>query len=95
MVQLAKSAICAGLSTLLRVEGLCGADAAELAVAGGFGSYLDVDSAGRIGLLPEELVPRVRVGFIPRSEALAAGARTVDLSTSAEFMNAYTEGMFF
>ena len=34
-------------------------------------------------------------GFIPRSEALAAGARTVDLSTSAEFMNAYTEGMFF
>ena len=111
MVQLAKSAICAGLSTLLRVEGLCGADAAELAVAGGFGSYLDVDSAGRIGLLPEELVPRVRVlgnaalsgaamlllnrGFIPHSEALAAGARTVDLSTSAEFMNAYTEGMFF
>lgn len=111
MVQLAKSAICAGLRTLLRVEGLCGADAAELAVAGGFGSYLDVDSAGRIGLLPEELVPRVRVlgnaalsgaamlllnrGFIPRSEALAAGARTVDLSTSAEFMNAYTEGMFF
>ena len=110
MVQLAKSAICAGLSTLLRVEGLCGADAAELVVAGGFGSYLDVDSAGRIGLLPEELVPRVRVlgnalsgaamlllnrGFIPRSEALAARARTVDLSTSAEFMNAYTEGMFF
>ena len=111
MVQLAKSAICAGLRTLLRVEGLCGADAAELAVAGGFGSYLDVNSAGRIGLLPEELVPRVRVlgnaalsgaamlllnrGVIPHSEALAAGARTVDLSTSAEFMNAYTEGMFF
>ena len=111
MVQLAKSAICAGLRTLLRVEGLCGADAAELAVAGGFGSYLDLDSAGRIGLLPEELVPRVRVlgnaalsgaamlllnrGFIPHSEALAAGARTVDLSTSAEFMSAYTEGMFF
>ncbi|MFQ9681572.1 MAG: ASKHA domain-containing protein [Ruthenibacterium lactatiformans] len=110
MVQLAKSAICAGLSTLLRVEGLCGRTR-RLAVAGGFGSYLDVDSAGRIGLLPEELVPRVRVlgnaalsgaamlllnrGFIPRSEALAAGARTVDLSTSAEFMNAYTEGMFF
>ena len=111
MVQLAKSAICAGLRTLLRVEGLCGADAAELAVAGGFGSYLDVNSAGRIGLLPEELVPRVRVlgnaalsgaamlllnrGFIPHSEALAAGARTVDLSTSAEFMNAYTAVLCF
>lgn len=37
MVQLAKSAICAGLRTLLRVEELCGTDAAELAVAGGFG----------------------------------------------------------
>ena len=111
MVQLAKSAVCAGLRTLLRAEGLCGGDAAELAVAGGFGSYLDVASAGRIGLLPEELVPRVHVlgnaalsgasmlllnrSFIPSSEAMASGARTVELSTSAEFMDAYTEGMFF
>lgn len=92
-------------------KGFAGRTPPELAVAGGFGSYLDVNSAGRIGLLPEELVPRVRVrgnaalsgaamlllnrGFIPHSEALAAGARTVDLSTSAEFMSAYTEGMFF
>lgn len=111
MVQLAKSAVCAGLHTLLHAEGLGCGDVAELAVAGGFGSYLDVGSAGRIGLLPKELAARVRVlgnaalsgaamlllnrSFLPQSSALAAAARTVDLSANAEFMNAYTEGMFF
>lgn len=57
MVQLAKSAICAGLRTLLRVEGLCGADAAELAVAGGFGSYLDVNSAASSAFCPKNSFP--------------------------------------
>lgn len=111
LVQLAKSALCAGLRTLLQTEGLCGRDVAELAVAGGFGSYLDVANAGRIGLLPMELLPCVHVlgnaalsgaamlllnqGFISYSEALAADARIVELSTSPEFVNAYTEGMFF
>ena len=30
-------------------------------MAGGFGSYLNVASAGKIGLLPQELVPKVQV----------------------------------
>ncbi len=111
MVQLAKSAVCAGLRTLLREKQLPVERVAELAVAGGFGSYLDVESAGRIGLLPQELVPHVRVignaaltgaamllldrGKIAPIEALAAGAQTIDLSTNPAFLNAYTEGMFF
>lgn len=111
MVQLAKSAICAGLQTLLQEKGLAGDAVAELAVAGGFGSYLNVASAGRIGLLPEDLVPRVRVvgnaalagaamlllsrDLIPQSEALAASAQTVDLSANPRFIQAYTGGMLF
>ena len=48
----------------------------ELVVAGGFGSYLDVRSAGRIGLLPEELLPCVHVV----GNAALAGASMLLLS---------------
>ena len=59
--QLAKSAIHAGIRTLLHTAGI-GCDSVDaLYIAGGFGSYLDVKNAGRIGLIPSELVPRVRV----------------------------------
>ena len=111
MVQLAKSAISAGLRTLLRTEGLSCTDVAELAVAGGFGSYLDVANAGRIGLIPEELVSRVRVlgnaalsgasmllldrALTQTCEGLAQSARTLVLSANPVFSEYYTEGMFF
>lgn len=111
MVQLAKSAVSAGLRTLLHTEGISCPDVAELAVAGGFGSYLDVVNAGRIGLIPEELVPRVRVlGNAALSgaamllldrelfwtcEQLAQRARTLTLSSNPVFTEYYTEGMFF
>ena len=111
MVQLAKSAVSAGLRTLLRTQGLTCPEVAELAVAGGFGSYLDVANAGRIGLIPEELVPRVRVlgnaalsgaamllldrELIQPCEELARSARTLVLSANPVFTEYYTEGMFF
>lgn len=111
MVQLAKSAIHAGLSVLLQTEGLSAGEVERLDVAGGFGSYLDIKNAGRIGLLPEELLPRVRVvgnaalagaamlltdrGLLAQAETLAQSGKTVDLSRSAAFLTAYTEGMLF
>ncbi len=111
MVQLAKSAVCAGMRTLLKTAGLDTGAVEELAVAGGFGSYLSVASAGRIGLLPPELTDRVRVlgnaalagasmllldpAFVPAAETMAKAARAVELSTDPGFMQAYTEGMFF
>ena len=61
MVQLAKSAVSAGLRTLMHTVNISCSDVAELAVAGGFGSYLNPANAGRIGLIPEELVPKVRI----------------------------------
>lgn len=111
MVQLAKSAISAGLRTLLYSTGISCGEVAEMAVAGGFGSYLDVANAGRIGLIPEELVPKVRVlGNAALSgasmllldreltrpcERLAQLARTLVLSSNPVFSEYYTEGMFF
>lgn len=111
MVQLAKSAIAAGLRTLMHTRGISCADVAELAVAGGFGSYLNAASAGRIGLIPGELVPKVRVlgnaalsgasmllldrELAPVCERLARSAETLELSSNPIFTQYYTEGMFF
>lgn len=54
-VQLAKSAICAGMRTLIAEAGLQAEAIAELVVAGGFGSRIDPVSAERIGLFPARL----------------------------------------
>ena len=51
-IQLAKGAIAAGLATLLEATHTRPEDVAEIIVAGAFGSYLDLDSALAIGLLP-------------------------------------------
>lgn len=110
-VQLAKSAIAAGMETLAATAGVSYGQVRELAVAGGFGSYLDARSAGVIGLLPPELVPRVRVlgnaaldgaarmlldqETVQAARRLAQAAQTVDLTTNPRFVQAYTMGMFF
>ncbi len=111
MVQLAKSAISAGLRTLLHTAGISCPDVAELAVAGGFGSCLNAENAGHIGLIPEGLVSKVRVlgnaalsgasmllldeELAGTCEHLARRARTLELSANPVFAEYYTEGMFF
>ena len=111
MIQLAKSAVSAGLRTLLHSVGVSCADVAELAVAGGFGSFLNGANAGRIGLLPEELVSKVRVlgnaalsgaamllldrELAQSFENLARSAETLTLSGSPAFSEYYMEGMLF
>lgn len=111
MIQLAKSAICAGLRTLLHSAGVDSGSVKNLAIAGGFGSYIEIANAGRIGLILPELADRASVlgnaalsgaamillsrELARRSETLARQARTVDLSTSPVFMEEYTTGMFF
>ena len=80
-------------------------------MAGGFGSYLNPANAGRIGLIPEELVPRVRIlgnaalsgasmllldrELIPACERLAQRAEILELSANPIFTQYYTDGMFF
>ena len=109
-VQLAKSAIHAGIRTLLHTAALQPEAVRTLAIAGGFGSYLDTANACRIGLLPEELRSVIRV---IGNAALAGAAmlllcrdlrsdcvkyaqgETVELSTSPVFAEEYMERMLF
>ena len=59
-IQLAKSAIRAGLETLLEKAGLTFADLDEFIVAGAFGTYLDLRSAVRVGMFPPLPLERFR-----------------------------------
>ena len=51
-VQLAKGAIASGVMMLQHVAGVPSETVAELMLAGGFGNYVSIESALRIGLIP-------------------------------------------
>ena len=110
-IQLAKSAICAGLITLMEHEAVPAAEVSRFAIAGGFGSSMNFDSAVQIGLFPAGL--REKTDFIgngalggaymllcsralrAQSEALAKNAVELSLSASPEFMDCYVDCMSF
>jgi uncharacterized 2Fe-2S/4Fe-4S cluster protein (DUF4445 family) len=69
-VQLAKGAIASGIRMLQRLLGLPDAALADLALAGGFGNYLSIRSALRIGLIPP--LPAARVRYVGNAAALGA-----------------------
>ena len=58
-VQLAKSAISCGIIALTEKAGLSYDEVDALFVAGGFGNYMNIESAIRIGLLPQEMKGKV------------------------------------
>lgn len=111
MLQLAKGAICAGLLTLINNEGLTPSDIATLYIAGGFGSYLNKESAAKIGLLPKTLSETSKVvgnaalggasmlllnsNIITVADNIARNAHVLDLSTSPTFSEYYMLGMSF
>jgi len=110
-VQLAKSAICAGVLSMLHVMGCTTDDVEEVFIAGGFGNYMDARSAERIGLLPEGFAAKVK----PIGNAAGAGAsmvllsetmrkiseemsktiETLELSTDPVFIKEFTDQMLF
>ena len=77
-IQLAKAAIRTGVDLLLAHAGLRGEDIDDVAVAGAFGSYLDLASARRVGMLPD--LPPGR--FRQVGNAAGAGARQMLVSTA-------------
>lgn len=60
-MQLAKSAVRAGIETLIKRAELKYDDIDALYLAGGFGQYINIESAVKIGLLPVELKDKIRV----------------------------------
>lgn len=109
MLQLAKSAICAGILTLLKTEKTEINSISKLYIAGGFGSYLNLDSASRIGLIPRAMAEKAETvgnaalggaamllldrSAIAEAERVARDAFTVELSSNPIFSDLYTSGM--
>ena len=70
-LQLAKGAICAGITLLAKQLGLQIEDIQKVLLAGAFGSFLNPENACRIGLLPEQLLEKIEV----TGNAAGSGAR--------------------
>ncbi len=112
-IQLAKGAIRAGVEILLEVVGLAGDEMAidEFIVAGAFGTYIDLESAIRVGMFPDIPIER----FQQVGNAAGTGARQmlvsteqrrfaqvmvgeleyVELSAHPDFINAFSHALFF
>ena len=110
-LQLAKAAVCAGIMTMADAAGIALDSVESLEIAGGFGAYLNLESAAAIGLFPAGLLDRASsVGNTSGEGACAllvsSAARSreadivgkcdyLELSTSAEFNDFYIEMMEF
>jgi len=110
-VQLAKSAICAGIKTLLHKAKITEDDVSGLVLAGGFGSHINPASACRIGLIPPSLIDKISfrgntagmgaVAVLTSSEArkragvICGKSEYIELSGDAFFSNEYIEQMMF
>lgn len=110
-VQLAKSAIAAGIKRLLALAGITVNELDHVLLAGGFGSYINIKSAIHIGLLPDLALNKyIQTGntagsgavlalksekFVEQMEALKSKMENVELSTDSDFAMEYAMNMFF
>ncbi|MGQ1910589.1 ASKHA domain-containing protein [Marinifilum sp. RC60d5] len=110
-VQLAKSAIFTGVKLLLQEANLSYEQLDSVYLAGGFGNYMNPDSALRIGLIPgSEKVPIVPVGntsgagavlhvsnskFTDKLEDTLAKMKIIDLSAHPDFELEFAMNMYF
>lgn len=78
-LQLAKAAIYSGISILQRVMSVADDQIQELMLCGGFGNYINIESAVGIGLLPP--LPRERITYM--GNAAHTGAEMALLSEAA------------
>jgi uncharacterized 2Fe-2S/4Fe-4S cluster protein (DUF4445 family) len=69
-VQLAKGAIASGIAMLQHVAGVPDDRVEELLLAGGFGNYVSIASAVRIGLIPP--LPAHRIRYVGNAASLGA-----------------------
>lgn len=110
-IQLAKSAVRAGLETLILRYGISWEEIDRVYVAGGFGHKTDIHKAVGIGLFPASCEDKVEavgntclqgmVKYLTRGDAQEAVHRLVEvseeisLSNDKHFQEAYMENMYF
>ena len=110
-LQLAKSAIYSGIVLLQRVMGIADEQLAELMLCGGFGNYINTESAVAIRLLPN--IPLDRIAYVgnaahlgaqmallsererERAEELAQRIEHVALAARPDFQDIFVDGMGF
>ena len=110
-LQLAKGAICSGVVTLQKVMGIADDEIEELMLCGGFGNYINIESAVRIRLLPE--LPLDKITYYgnaaalgaqmallseterARAEELARGMDHVSLASQPDFQDVFVEALKF
>lgn len=110
-IQLAKSAVRAGLETLLRRYGITQEHVNAVYIAGGFGFKLSLEKAALIGIIPKEFIGRAK--FLGNSslggavryltdpnagkavENIIKISHEVGLSQDKDFNDLYMEHMFF
>lgn len=110
-IQNAKAAIAAGINILIHEAGCKAHDIKCAYLSGGFGSFINIDSALSIGLLPKELSEKTKpVGNaagagtihallsedkLSQIEKIAKQIKYLELSSRKDFTYEYTENMFF
>ena len=110
-VQLAKGAIASGVAMLQHVAGIASEQIAELMLAGGFGNYISIRSALRIGLVPP--LPAEKIRYVgnaaslgaqlclvseaerQRAERIARSIEHVSLAAHPDFQDIFVECMNF
>ncbi len=110
-VQLAKSAIVSGIKLLLKQSGLAFGEIDTLFLAGGFGNYINTESAMRIGLIPPELKEKIiplgntsgtgalealkSVRFDEATRSVLSRAVVVELASDEDFALEFAMNMMF
>lgn len=110
-IQLAKSAIAAGIMTLIECAEISPDDVSEVIIAGGFGSNINISSALKIGLIPDHFKNRITAvgnssgkgaSFIllnpdaqDRVQYLADKCEYIELSESPFFGGEFVSQMMF
>jgi uncharacterized 2Fe-2S/4Fe-4S cluster protein (DUF4445 family) len=110
-VQLAKGAIASGVAMLQHVASVPDETVAELMLAGGFGNYVSISSALRIGLIPP--LPKEKIRYVgnaaslgaqlclvseterQRAESVAARIEHVSLAAHPDFERIFVDAMNF
>ena len=109
-LQLAKGAIRTGVDALLESQQITMQDVDQVLIAGAFGSYIDVESAIRVGMLPS--IPLERVDQVGNAAGMgaklalismtqrrlaqefAARVRYIELATQPNFSQLFAQSMY-
>jgi len=110
-LQNAKAAIAAGINVLIKYAGIKVEDIDIVYLAGGFGNYISIESAVKIGLIPGKLQEKVEsignaagagaiegllsTDMLKKSEEIKGRMKYIELSAMPEFVDEYIDCMIF